>query len=299
MKMLTIVITYYNIQYFEQTLGALAAQTDKRFVVFVGNDASPDDPSALLEQYKDKLNIKYLPFSQNLGGTDLTLQWKRCLDYVDTEWFMILGDDDMLSPGAISGFYETIQEAPEARVLRYDMTIVDGNNHPQSGMISYKELVSATEFIYKRARNEVRSSLGEYIFRTEDYRNKGIASYPKAFYSDNMMVLQYANFGVIQPVNQGYAIIRISENSFSGNKANADALVRAGYLFYTELMTRYAAYFTPKQHVMFAEYVLAGYLSGKRNMSPLTLLKIFFRNLPVKDALHFSLKWMKNSVSAR
>lgn len=39
--MLAIVIPYYKITFFEDTLESLAHQTDKRFKVYIGDDASP------------------------------------------------------------------------------------------------------------------------------------------------------------------------------------------------------------------------------------------------------------------
>ena len=45
--MLAIVIPYYKIIFFEKTLESLAQQTDKRFRVYIGDDASPDSPEKL------------------------------------------------------------------------------------------------------------------------------------------------------------------------------------------------------------------------------------------------------------
>ncbi len=40
---LAIVISFYKIIFFEETLQSLANQIDKRFKVCIGNDASPSD----------------------------------------------------------------------------------------------------------------------------------------------------------------------------------------------------------------------------------------------------------------
>jgi hypothetical protein len=40
--MLAIVIPYYKIRFFEATLQSVAIQTDKRFKVYIGNDASDE-----------------------------------------------------------------------------------------------------------------------------------------------------------------------------------------------------------------------------------------------------------------
>ena len=43
--MLAIIIPYFKLLFFEETLQSLAIQTDKRFKVYIGDDASPEDPS--------------------------------------------------------------------------------------------------------------------------------------------------------------------------------------------------------------------------------------------------------------
>jgi hypothetical protein len=45
--MLAIVIPYYKRTFFEETLQSLAKQTDKRFVVYVGDDAGQEDCAVL------------------------------------------------------------------------------------------------------------------------------------------------------------------------------------------------------------------------------------------------------------
>ena len=56
--MLAIVIPYYKIRFFEATLISLALQTDKRFKVYIGNDAGNEDPSRLLEQFKNQFDFE-------------------------------------------------------------------------------------------------------------------------------------------------------------------------------------------------------------------------------------------------
>ena len=47
--MLAIVIPYFKLTFFEETLQSLANQTDQRFKVYIGDDASLENPSDLLE----------------------------------------------------------------------------------------------------------------------------------------------------------------------------------------------------------------------------------------------------------
>jgi cellulose synthase/poly-beta-1,6-N-acetylglucosamine synthase-like glycosyltransferase len=71
--MLAIVIPYYKIDYFEETLIALANQIDKRFKVYIGDDGSPNPPAELILKYHDCLNIHYKRFVENIGLKELDL----------------------------------------------------------------------------------------------------------------------------------------------------------------------------------------------------------------------------------
>ena len=49
--MLDIIIPYFKGAFFEKTLESLGNQTDKRFKVFIGDDASPENPDVLLQKF--------------------------------------------------------------------------------------------------------------------------------------------------------------------------------------------------------------------------------------------------------
>ena len=86
---LAIVIPYYKIDFFEEVLKSIASQTDKRFTLYIGNDASPDNPLQLIEKYFPEGNYHYFDYQENLGGKNLAMQWERILENVKEEWFQI------------------------------------------------------------------------------------------------------------------------------------------------------------------------------------------------------------------
>jgi hypothetical protein len=76
---------------------SLKNQTNKQFTVYIGNDASSEDPSELLKKYNHDFAFRYKKFDSNQGSISLTKQWERCLKLIgDEPWVMILGDDDKL-----------------------------------------------------------------------------------------------------------------------------------------------------------------------------------------------------------
>ena len=120
--MLAIVIPYFKRTFFEATLESLANQTDKRFKVYIGDDASPENLTDLLEKYKGKFDFVYHRFDDNLGSISLTQQWERCIALSgEEEWVMILGDDDVLGENVVEEFYSNLPEIKnkEINVVRF------------------------------------------------------------------------------------------------------------------------------------------------------------------------------------
>ena len=109
--MLAIIIPYYKLVFFEETLQSLADQTDERFKVYIGDDASPENPTEIVKQYRGKFDFVYHRFETNLGSISLPQQWERCIALTaDEEWIMILGDDDYLGENVVEQFYAHLQE---------------------------------------------------------------------------------------------------------------------------------------------------------------------------------------------
>lgn len=55
--MLAAQIPYFKLAFFEETLQSLANQSDKRFKVYIGDDASPESPKNLLNHYQGKFDF--------------------------------------------------------------------------------------------------------------------------------------------------------------------------------------------------------------------------------------------------
>ena len=138
--MLAIVIPYYKYDFFEATLQSLAAQTNKQFHVYIGDDASPKPPTDLLLKFQGQFSFSYHRFESNLGGTSLVQQWNRCLNLAQNEtWEQILGDDDTLAPNVVASFYENLPEITEVNssVVRFATQVIDENGKEISGIYQH------------------------------------------------------------------------------------------------------------------------------------------------------------------
>lgn len=71
-KKLAIVIPAYKGRFLKETLDSIAVQAHKdEFVLYIGDDASPERLDKIVESYQNKVNLVYHRFSENMGGKDL------------------------------------------------------------------------------------------------------------------------------------------------------------------------------------------------------------------------------------
>lgn len=237
--MLAIVIPYYRSTFFEETLQSLANQTDKRFTVYIGDDASPENPSTVLVKYKEKFNFTYKRFEKNLGEISLVQQWNRCITMIDNEeWLMILGDDDKLAENVVEEFHinYTIFNG-KSNVIRFFTEVIDGKseNLPQS-YLPNPLWENAIDAFVRRIKILSRSTLSEYVFSKKAFVKFGFRDYPLAWHSDDMAWLELSDSQPIYAINNATVSIRISAISISGNMDNLPVKQLASVLFYKDIL---------------------------------------------------------------
>ena len=77
---MAIVIPAYKGRFLKETLDSIAVQAHKdEFVLYIGDDASPERLDKIVESYQNKVNLVYHRFSENMGGKDLVAHWERCI----------------------------------------------------------------------------------------------------------------------------------------------------------------------------------------------------------------------------
>lgn len=160
--MLAIVIPYFKLTFFDATLQSLAMQTNKRFNLYIGNDASPENPEMLLAKFEGKLNYTYHCFEKNLGSISLPKQWERCIALSQDEpWIMVLGDDDEVGLNCVQTFYENLDAILNLKceVVRFASRFIDDKGLPLQKFNDYihpiTEKAEDSFFVILKACHEV------------------------------------------------------------------------------------------------------------------------------------------------
>ena len=241
--MLAIVIPYYKIDFFSETLNCLANQTNKQFHVYIGNDASPTDPSRLLDNYNDTINFTYKKFSNNVGGYSLVKQWERCIAMTkNEEWLMILGDDDTFSNNFVAEFYNNLEEINKHKidVVRYATTVIDENDVAISKVYNHPKIENATDFLKRKLKGGTRSTLSEYIFKKEIVEKIKFKELPLAWYSDLLAVMEFSRFNLIYTINSAVSNFRDSGKNITSRTDDFILKADATFNFYYYLLKNHA-----------------------------------------------------------
>lgn len=254
MNKLAIVIPYYKLTFFEETLQSLAEQTNQNFTLYIGNDKSQEDPQFLIEKYASIIS-NYVKFDSNLGGTFLTKQWDRCIDLIqDEEWIMLLGDDDKISHNLVDEFYRNLLEIEEnnIEVVRSNVIEINGEGNVLRECF-YPKLEKSTDAYIKKIQDNYHITLPEYIFTKTVYKKYGFKHFPFAFGSDNIAWLEFTEGKNIFTLSEGVCYMRMSDFNISGDNSNIKEKVYAKYLTHKYIINSLIHYFNKNQQKIIIE----------------------------------------------
>lgn len=251
--MLAIVIPYYKLKFFKDTLQSLEDQTNKNFNLYIGDDASPQDPLPVINSFKDLPNFTYKRFETNLGNFSLTQQWDRCMAMMKgEEWVMVLGDDDFLSPTVVDCFYRQLPVlTTKSNVVRFSSRIILEGHDGISQIYKQPEWEDPGNAFMRRFRQETRSSLSEYIFLKEAYQQYGFHDYLLAWHSDDRAWLEFSQLKPIYSINDAVVSFRHSNYNITGRVDNLEQKKLASEQFYKYLAGN-RLYFNKNERLLFA-----------------------------------------------
>jgi hypothetical protein len=224
--------------------------------VYIGDDASPGNPTELLEKYKGLIDFVYHRFERNCGSTSLVKQWDRCIALSsDEEWIMILGDDDVLDANTVSTFYENIEAINVSNicVIRFASRYIDANGIALKGYKDFlhPKIEKSTDSYFKHYMGKSRSSLSEYIFNRKSYEKYKFQDFPLAWHSDDKAWLDYTNCGNIFTINNSVVEVRLSKNNISGRIDNLELKNKSRYLFFKDILFNKLSHFSRNQKIEF------------------------------------------------
>jgi len=220
MNQLAIIIPYYKISFFKETLESVENQTCKDFSLFIGNDASPENPEILIKETLKTTEFTYKEYTENFGSQNLVKQWERCIESSAAgEWFMILGDDDIISDNFVAQFYKNLPEIEQnkSNVIKFSQRWIDENGQPFKEYSVQPKLLTALENWKEKYIKGQRSSLSEHIFRKSAYEKVKFRHFPLAWGTDDLAVFEISGTAPVYFISDAKVEVRISSQSISGS----------------------------------------------------------------------------------
>lgn len=222
MSNLAIVIPFYKVKYFEDTLKSICNQTCKDFVLYIGDDCSPDDISPILNKYKNEIDVVYKRFDNNIGSENLVYQWNRCVDLVqDEEWVWLFSDDDLMDRNCVKEFYNALKKTNKSFDI-YGFTPIKFKNNLENlnpPLKSYQEYQDQYEFIINLLNLSYRAHGTNFIFlRKLLNETGGFINFPLAWGSDLASWVKFAKKGTFYSMQNSNVYFRTSVEQLSGIK---------------------------------------------------------------------------------
>lgn len=187
---LAIVIPACRIRFLGDALQSIAAQTDRRFSVYIGDDGSPEPLEAVVDTFRSRIDIHYKRFESNLGRTDLVAHWHRCIALSNQEpWIWLFSDDDMMEPECVARFYEAIElrTSPQVDLFRFQLDQINEHSGRAVRWPEHPSYESSNDFLRALLSNQKRAfKAQEHVFSRRIYEDSGgFVNFPKAIYSDH------------------------------------------------------------------------------------------------------------------
>lgn len=295
--MLAIVIPYYKLSFFRETLESLAIQTCKEFKVYIGNDGSPESPDKLIDEFKDRISLVYHRFDDNLGSISLVQQWDRCIALTQKEqWIMILGDDDVLGANCVEKFYFHLNsiDSEKINVVKFASQIINEKGNQVSKIYMHDKHSVATNFYMRRLSGEERSSLSEHVFKKNIYDKFRFKDFPLAWHSDDCAWIEFSINNLIFCINEAIVYVRMSNLNISGmNTLNIEKNV-AAELFYKYIVSNLLDKFK-KSHRLIILYQYEVAIKNNRRLvkSDWSMINCFYlRNLKILNYIKFIRRYL-------
>lgn len=276
---LAIVIPYFKISYFEETLISLTNQTNKNFHLYIGNDASPEDPMDLINLYQKSLNLTYKRFEDNLGSISLTKQWDRCIEMTkEEEWIMILGDDDLLDINVVENFFLNLSEFNgKTNVIRLASQVIDAKGTHQSPVFKNPKWEEAPDSFFRWLNGKTRSSLSEHLFTKKAYNKYKFKNYPLGWHSDDLAWLDFPDGNKIYSINNSTVYIRHSGLNITSAKDNLELKVEASLKFKNDLIFEKLIIFSnPQKKKLLLNFEIFKKKEKNMNLKDWSIVFIFY-----------------------
>lgn len=196
--------------YLDKTIASLLNQTNRNFEVILLDNSENKNVRKIFENtvISDQ-RFRYEKTPRKLGIGDPTENWNYGLNLIQSDFFVLLGDDDAVASNFVEEVIIMINKYPDHDIYRTQVSTIDESGNITRIGIILPEIETWDEYMYYRNTYSRIQSTTEFCIRTN--RLKSIGGYqasPYAIGSDDITYLRLMQRSPIVSTNKTTAYWR-------------------------------------------------------------------------------------------
>ena len=206
--------TYNRSTLLRETLESVLAQTYTNFRLVISDNASTDETPEIVTSYSDD-RIDYIRNASNIG---MIPNFNRLIELADTEFLMLLPDDDHLYPEYLGSVIEILEQNPGAGLAHTAFDEIDLDSRVRKRASSFVKstrpwLIEPGEAFLERAISSIAVCQSSATFRTRAIREAGGLAARDGAFADIPLFLRIAQDWDMAYVNSPLVAFRIHEET--------------------------------------------------------------------------------------
>lgn len=245
---ITVVIPTYNTpcNYLRRLLQSLGEQKYKFFEILISDDHSSVDYTMVLMEFIDILDVKYVKSIHNQG---MVKNWNYASSLVDTDYFVVMGHDDILSTNYLLRYSLQLDNCP-AIVSSSSQDIDKHENKISRFMnVNHRSFILRKNKIYKFDNVEQVSYLilrngaafGELsclMFSTKIFQQANGFSNKFEHAADTEIINRIIKYGDLIYINESLLLRRFHSEQLTHSHLKSGAITRDRHRLYSEYGNR-------------------------------------------------------------
>lgn len=202
-----------------RAIASVLGQSFRDFILLVSDNASNDDTAGVVASFRDP-RIVYRPLTDAIGRA---ANFNRLIELADTEFLVILGDDDELDPEHLSLTVDALRQWPTIGVVHTGYVIVDRLGNALTPPVRYADtedsvvLESGAQFIERSMKKGPSVCISSAVFRRAALLSAGGLRSADGVIDDLPMLLRLATDWDFAYVNRPLAHMRAHPEASSSS----------------------------------------------------------------------------------
>ena len=179
-------IPAYKAKFLTECVNSISTQTYPDFELIIVNDASPEDIDSVVRGFNDP-RIRYFRNEKNIGAENVVDNWNKCLFLSQGDFFVLMGDDDKITPDYLEEFATLIDKYPALDIYHCRSLTIDENSRPLIYTPSWPEYETVYENIFHRIEKYRLQFISDFVYRASALKERGgFYKLPLAWASDDI-----------------------------------------------------------------------------------------------------------------